>query len=225
MMDAAAAADRDARVAWITGGSLLIVNAVSFVTAPALILPSPAVTAVVYWTGTIAFSAALILFAFGLRRSGSVVARRPLGVAAMVLLALWPFVERLLTFVYPFDEGSADFYRAWGYVSISIELAAALVIVVQIARAGVVTGRLRWAPTWALAAVVVPQVLAQLLVVALHVNISTQEHDGIIALMGLGQLATFAAPLTLGILAIIVANRPASRAAEAPAVQVFPPET
>jgi hypothetical protein len=99
--------------------------------------------------------------------------------------------------------------------------AAAAVLVVQIARAGVVTGRVRWAPTWALAAVVVPQVLALLLATAMNIDQNRTENDGLILLSGLGMLASFAAPVTLGILAIVRAQRRSAPSTDP--VQVYPP--
>ena len=138
----------------------------------------------------------MLVFAFGVGRGGSIVARRPLGVTAALVLALWPFAERALTWAMPFDEGTTEFYQGWGYVSLTVKIAAAVVLVVQIARAGVVTGRLRWAPAWALAAVVVPQVLAQVLVIAMGIDLCRTELDGLDLLFGLGQLASFAAPVT-----------------------------
>ncbi|GAA2003331.1 hypothetical protein GCM10009739_12400 [Microbacterium ulmi] len=200
---------------------LLIASAVASVAAPMLVMSNVPLTTVVYWAGTIAFSAALVVFAFGLGRPGSVVARQPLATGAAVLLAAWPFVGRALTAVLPYEQGTAEFYTAWGYASAAVEIAAAILVVVQIARAGIVTGRVRWAPLWALAAVVVPQVLAQLLVVALRIDLSATEDDGVFLLIGLGQLATLAAPIVLGILALLVAGRRVT--ADLPPVQVFPP--
>ena len=75
MIDAA----RVVRPTWVWGGALLIVSA---------LLPLVAQYGsawLFFWTGMIAFAAAMILFAFG---RDSVVARRPLGVAALLVLGL-----------------------------------------------------------------------------------------------------------------------------------------
>ncbi|MDF2556095.1 MAG: hypothetical protein K0R60_1990 [Microbacterium sp.] len=205
------------------GGVLLIVSAVAAFAAPNAFAASLPFHTVLYWGSVVAFSTSVLVFAFGVGRGGSIVARRPLGVTAALVLALWPFVERVLTWAMPFDEGTAEFYQGWGYVSLTVKIAAAVVLVVQIARAGVVTGRLRWAPAWALAAVVVPQILAQVLVIAMGIDQSRTEVDGLILLFGLGQLAAFAAPVTLGILAIVLAQRRPAPSGEP--VQVFPPAT
>ena len=69
----------DARHAWVIGGALLMGSVV--VSAPL----SP------YFGGGVIkaalFAAALVVFAFGIRGSGSVTARRPLGTTALVVLA------------------------------------------------------------------------------------------------------------------------------------------
>ena len=205
----------------MVGGVLLIGSAVAAFAAPNAFAASLPFHTVLYWGSIVAFSASVLVFAFGARRGGSIVARRPLGVAAAVVLALWPFAERVLTWAMPFGESTAEFYQVWGYVSLTVKVAAAIVLVVQIARAGVVTGRVRWAPAWGLAAVVVPQVLAQVLAIAMGIDQSRTEVDGVILLFGLGQLASFAAPVTLGILAIVLAQRRPAPSGEP--VQVYPP--
>ncbi|MFK4808236.1 hypothetical protein ACI3KX_20415 [Microbacterium sp. ZW CA_36] len=203
------------------GGVLLIVSAVAAFAAPNAFAASLPFHTVLYWGSIAAFSTSVLVFAFGVGRGGSIVARRPLGVTAALVLALWPFAERVLTWAMPFDEATTEFYQVWGYISLTAKVSAAVVLVVQIARAGVVTGRLRWAPAWALAAVVVPQILAQVLAIAMGIDQSRTEVDGLILLFGLGQLASFAAPVTLGILAIVLAQRRPAPSGDP--VQVFPP--
>ncbi|WP_163617567.1 hypothetical protein [Microbacterium sp. B35-30] len=203
------------------GGVLLIVSAVAAFAAPNAFGASLPFHTALYWGSVAAFSTSVLVFAFGVGRGGSIIERRPLGVTAALVLALWPFAERVLTWAMPFGDGTAEFYQVWGYVSLTVEIAAAVVLVVQIARAGVVSGRLRWAPAWALAAVVVPQILAQVLLIAMGIDQSRTEVDGLILLFGLGQLASFAAPVTLGILAIVLAQRPPAPYGDP--VQIYPP--
>ncbi|WP_347978324.1 hypothetical protein [Microbacterium sp. ProA8] len=205
----------------MVGGVLLIVSAVAAFAAPNAFGASLPFHTVLYWAAVVAFSMSVLVFAFGIGRGGSIVERRPLGVTAALVLALWPFAERLLTWAMPFEESTTEFYQVWGYVSLTVKIAAAIVLVVQIARAGVVTGRLRWAPAWALAAVVVPQILAQVLLIAMGIDQSRTEVDGVILLFGVGQLASFAAPVTLGILAIVLAQRAPAPSGEP--VQIYPP--
>ena len=225
MTDAEAAAAREdaLRRTLVVGGALLIASAVLGFAGPSMLSMTMVLNTVVFWGGTLAFSAALVVYAVGLGRAGSIVARRPLGVGAMVLLAARPLVERNLTLLYPVSEESSEFYLTWGWISVAVRLAAASVIVVQIARAGVIRGRLRWAPLWALVAVVAPQVVAQLLVAASGIDLGRTEDDGIWLFFGLGQLAAFAAPVVLGILSIVYAQRRAAHTSAEP-VQVYPPE-
>ncbi|GAA5094976.1 hypothetical protein GCM10025760_26670 [Microbacterium yannicii] len=203
------------------GGVLLIVSAVAAFAAPNAFAVNLPFHTVLSWVSTAAFSASVLVFALGIGQGGSIVARRPLGVTAALVVALWPFAERALTWAMPFSAGTAEFYQVWGYVSLTVRIAAAVVLVVQIARAGVVTGRMRWVPAWALAVVVLPQLLVQVMMVALGADLGRTEPDGLYLLIGLGQLASFAAPVTLGILAIVLAQRRPTPSGDA--VQIYPP--
>ena len=87
MTDASATAVRDARLAWIIGGSLFIGYAILLFAAgaaPGLPLAGFQVLVGLTW------AAGLFVFAFGIRRSGSVVGRRPVGVVAMVVAGAMP---------------------------------------------------------------------------------------------------------------------------------------
>lgn len=226
MTDAAPSApshDAAARRTLVTGGALLVASAVAAITTPSLVMSNVGATIVIGWLGTAAFSAALALFAIGLGPSASIVARRPLGVAALLLIAAWPFLERILTAIVPYSAETVEFYRVWGYASAAVWVGAAIVAAVEIARAGAVAGRVRWLPLWALVAVVAPQVLAQIIVVALGLDLGRSENDALSLLIGLGLLASVAAPIVLGVVAIVQAYRPADAAADRPSVQVYPP--
>src|SRR5688572_7385489 len=72
---------QDARRVWITGGSLLVAHAAIVLILGAYPLPVPGAAIVL----DAIWAAALILFAFGFRRAGSVVARQPLGIVALVV--------------------------------------------------------------------------------------------------------------------------------------------
>lgn len=219
MTDASADA-RSLRRTLIAGGVLLIVGAV--VTYARSTFWSEPFTVVLSWLGIAAFSAALLVFAFGIGRTGSIVARRPLGVAAAVVVAAWPVVERVLTLAVPYESADPAFYQAWGYISLAVTLGALIVFVVQIARAGVLRDGVRRLPLWGLALVAAPQILMQLLVVALNIDFGTDEQEWIFLVFGLGQLLTFAVPVGLGIIALLEAHRPVAVAPDQP-VQVYPP--
>ena len=200
------AADRaatDARRAWVIGGSLLIASAVlTVVSQPSTFqLPGSGLVA------SALFSIALLLFAFGLRRSGSVVARRPLGIAALVVLAAWtliePFIGRLLV---PSDFGTNPSAVMWpsitlGYLDVIVRFLAAIIAATQVARAGVVPVPWNWAPTWVVFALALPWVLEQVVPFG-----SATEPGPIGAVIALDNLVRFAGPVFLGVLAIILAN-------------------
>ena len=192
---------RPSRRAWIIGGSLILASVlVGFVLRDAAyLIPGGA------YLPNALFSAALLLFAFGIRGAGSVTARRPLGTAALTLLAVWTLGWPLLLNLLLTDEYSPAF-QGVGYVDLVVQLVLAVVAVTQIARAGVVPRPWKWAPAWALAAVVVPQLLEQVLVIGMTAQDSTSAI--MLALTFEGLLRT-GAMLFLGVLAIVLGNRPA----------------
>lgn len=217
MTDAPPAA-RSLRRTLIAGGVLLIVSAVVGFAGPTFVAtPLPVVLS---WAGTVAFSAAVLVFAFGVGRGGSIVARRPLAVTAAVLVAGWPILNRVVTDALPVVPDTTTFLPAFGYVTIAVTLGATIVFTVQIARSGVITGTVRWMPLWGLVAVAVPQIVAQATVIALGMDIGASDYDAIVLLFGIGSLLAFAVPVALGVAAVLVANRPAAAAGP---VQVYPP--
>lgn len=209
-MTDAAPARTGPRQTWTIGGILMLVCAALSVVAPALMLT--ALSTPVWWARTLAFSAALVVFAVGIRRQGSVVDRRLLGVSALILLAVWPLVDAVVYALVPPTMDSLELYQAWGYVSLVVPLAAAIVAVVLIARAGVVPHPWRWAPLWALGAAIAPQLILQAF--AASPGADVQAMAGPMA--GLGQLVWVAVPLGLGLCAVLLArSRPTT-------VQVYP---
>ncbi|MDC5237986.1 hypothetical protein NRA21_17920, partial [Acinetobacter baumannii] len=84
------------------------------------------------------YAAAVLVFAIGLTRESSVVARRPLGLVALAILAGWPFVDWFLTdVVMPYDR-APEAAGALGYIDLIVRIGAGLVAAVQIIRVGVV---------------------------------------------------------------------------------------
>src|SRR5688500_167577 len=94
---ATATAARDARLTWIVGGSLLIAYAALILVVDTGRLYVPGVA----WALDVLWAAALMIFALGIRRSGSVVARGPLGLIALVVAALVPFAARIVWAIVP----------------------------------------------------------------------------------------------------------------------------
>lgn len=188
----------DARRAWVSGGVLLIAAALfDLVIGPAAgLIPGAGLV------GVVLFAAALLIFAFGIRGSGSVTARRPLGGAALTVLAGWMLLSAVLSFVAV--RTSADpgaLLRPFGYIDPFVRFVVTLIAVIQIARAGVVPRPWNWAPGWALAAA------TALWIVEALVAVTSALDNTIIQtlLVPLDELVHVGAPLFLGVLAIILA--------------------
>jgi len=152
------------------------------------------------------WAAAILVLAFGLHREGSVVARRPLGLAAATLVALWPAVAtiiNLLTIPTDLTTARSDAWLFWLFLSIVLPVVAGLIAAVQAGRAQVIPLPWNWAPLWVLAAQVALWVLPQLLGVA--------APSALLQMVGLfsalGTLGFLAATLGLGILAVVLSSR------------------
>jgi len=189
--------------AWTVGGVLLLVSVVFGVAAQSvttLIGAGGVIRVVVY-------AAALLVFAFGLRGSGSVTARRPLGTAALTVLAVWLVLGQVFSSVliaaFPHDSPPGSLLQ-FGYIDPFVQFAAALVAVIQIARAGVVPAPWNWAPAWALVAVSVPWLLTQVIAAG-----DTQQSalTPIILIGALDGLIRVGSALFLGVLAIVCGDR------------------
>ena len=193
----------DTRLAWTIGGALLIVS-------PVLALGSPSIGSQIPgggYVGPVCFAAATVLFAFGIRGSGSVTARRPLGTTALVFLGVWGLVTAvllggpLMSTIYA-ATGGVEWTVAISFANVLIQFVGALIAAIQIAQAGVVPRPWNWAPTGALAAITVPWVVLQVVglvggpgVAFLAFGFSTI--DGII---------NIAAAIFLGVVAIVLAH-------------------
>ncbi|MET3770236.1 hypothetical protein ABIB15_002944 [Marisediminicola sp. UYEF4] len=156
---------------------------------------------------TVLFSAALLIFAFGIRRAGSITARRPLGTAALTVLAVWLLLDLALAGVVASSISSdtaPTAVLAFAYVNVFVQFLLALVAVMQIGRLGVVPSPWNWAPAWALAAVSASWLLTQVLG-ALG---TTQGAIGLSnALMSLESLTRTGGTVLIAVLAIVLADR------------------
>jgi len=203
---------RAVRLTWTIGGLGLVLCGVIGMMQYAL----PYAGSVLAPTRELVFAAAVVLFAVGVTKEASVVARRPLGVIALVVLALWPLAMRLAEPLLPtmdaatFDAG-LDAYRAAEsalttvfYVDLLVSLSAALIAVVQIARARTVPGVWRWAPLWALLVSVAAGVVVPLLLAAAAPT-GDQNLAGVATV--LGALGPLAKTLGLGVVALVLASQ------------------
>ena len=155
-----------------------------------------------YVVSSVIYAAAVLLFAIGTTAQASVVARRPLGVTAMTILAVWPLVDRIVFQFLPQDGSSLGAWTTLGYVTLVVETGAALVAAMQIARAGVVPARWRWAPLWVLASQAFAWALPQIFFVSAGPG-EIQRWTDLYFLFG--ALAGLAGTLGLGILALVLA--------------------
>lgn len=210
---------RSPRTAWLVGGSLLIATAL-------LQSASPMLVGAGTWTFGIAivadvlFAAAMIVFALGLNGGGSVVGSRPLGVTALLVLGLWPLLMRVVWALIPPVASVSEPLIILSNVSLFVQLAAAIIAVVQIARAGVVPGVARWLPLVALAFVV----LTQGAVSGFAYAAAAQGGQQVLTVAySFASLALFVSVAGLGVSAIILALRPEERLHEERTVQVYPP--
>lgn len=184
----------------IAGAGLILFGVVGAVrTALPGLLPPLTFTLI----GNVAFAASMLLFGVGLSRESSVVARRPLGAGALVVLGLWPLVTLFLVpFPGTIPTPGDPVLLVYGVALLGVTVIAAVVAVVSIVRAGVVPSPWRRVPAWALLAVVGVELLVQGLMVAAGPErvqalagliIVLQAAAGVTATVGLGALALFLA--------------------------------
>lgn len=208
-----AASPADARRAWIIAGSLLIAVAV-------LPLLGGSLGAYIPFLGEVldlAWCSAMVLFAFGIRRAGSVVARDPLGIVALLVAGAAPVAFELLWRMAPVAEGPAEWMTIAANAELLIGGVALLLASVVIARGGAVPERVRWAPLVAVLVVISAHVLIQLVVMT---EPQAGEQIELPAILVTNILVT-GSLIVIGVLAIVSAPR-AAPAADTP-VQVYPP--
>jgi hypothetical protein len=217
--DASSRAVRDARLAWILGGSLLIAHAVlTLVASGAMWLSFPGAG----YVFDVLWAAALVIFAFGIRGSGSVVGKRPGGVAALLVAAVMPFaLTAVLAWLSPStidDTYDPTLNTTIVESLLGLGLAALVIACIVIAQAGAVPRRWRWMPLVLVAVGAAPQLIATIAMVSIR---DPWSQAGVaMAMQTFGHLSTLAT-LALGILAIVLAPRDAPRTTDP--VQVYPP--
>lgn len=189
---------------WFVGGTLFLASAVLVLTAS---------TAQMWFLSgnidTVTIAAALLVFAFGYRGSGSVTGRRPLGTAALVLLAVWLLLQPVLagTVSTAIDQGQpTDSFVGFGYTYIFVQFTLALIAVMQIARAGIVPAPWNWAPAAVLAATCVSWILLQ--IIGVQIGVSGETPPRLIFAIGtIDALLRLSGLVFLGVLAIVLADR------------------
>ncbi|WZH37089.1 MAG: hypothetical protein PIR02_00165 [Microbacterium enclense] len=188
---------------WRIGGILLAVSGLLTLLAGQYTMNPFAARAAI----DIAWAAGVMVFAVGLSRSASVVARRPLGVSALAVVAFAPLVAGVVVGLLP-EVRAADDPAVVVMSSISVAefllmIAAGLVATVQIARLGAVPRRWRRMPLWALC-VSVGAAAVQYALVALLFH-SGAGQDVLVPVTSIGLISLLVPTLGLGILALIAA--------------------
>lgn len=205
----------DARLTWLIGGSLLVANAVLSLMLsgnPLFALPGAGLVIDGVW------AAGLLVLAFGIRGRGSVVGRRPLGIAGLAIAAIVPLLTDLLWWIVPAEAWNSTSAFMAGNGMTVLSLCALIVATVVIGRAAAVPHRLRWVPLIVLAVVAGAQIVLSIASVAYAQTRLVPD------LTGAYYFAATLRPLgvlLLGILAIVSAPRPAPP--PAPPTQVYPP--
>ncbi len=192
---------------WIAGGIGLIVCGVAGILPPTL--NSGSGTAAVSVTVDVIYAASMVLFAVGLSSEASIVARKPLGMTALVIVGLWPVTLFVLNRFAAEEPVAAAGGSIIGYLALLVPACAGLVAGMQVVRAKVVENPWRWAPLWALSGYAGAWVITQLIIVS-QPSGEVQSFSPLLQL--LATLAGFAGTAGLGILAIVLAakQRPAT---------------
>ncbi|MBN9178619.1 MAG: hypothetical protein J0I43_14810 [Microbacterium sp.] len=199
---------------WLGGGALLAAAAV----LPLVFGAGVGVGLIPRTLGQMLVLAAMVVFAFGLRGTGSLVARRPVGMIALLVLGLVPLVFTLAT-PSSVSEDEVWLLQILGYSELVVSVGAALVAAIEIARARVVPDPWRWAPTVALAVIVFVQAAAQVIGVAVG---SERLLDLVPALSAAGFATAVLVPLALGVIAMMLGAR-GRQGIPAASPQVYPP--
>jgi hypothetical protein len=191
----------DLQRAWFIGGALFL--------ATVIILTTQSGIPVLFGGETLRsalFAAALLVFAIGIRGSGSVTARRPLGTVALILLAAWLLLGSTLNAVFSTFATDAvpGVLLGFGYVDSFVQFALALVAVMQIGRLRVVPTPWNWVPAWALAAVSLSWLVIQLLGLVLGAQGNTLLT---LYILNMDSIVRSASVVLLGVLAIVLADR------------------
>lgn len=194
---------REIQRTWTWAGAGLIVCGLSGMMQNSL--PAMPGTDLLQAFSTVIYAASILLFAFGFSISASVVGREPVGMIAMVVVAIWPLVDFIISRTLPLEPvaGSSG-WSGLEVLSLLIPAAASLVAAVQIGRGRTAPWPWRWAPLWAFAFFALTWAVPQVILV-------TERPEDIQGFAGLflmlGGMGSLAGTLGLGILAIVLAAR------------------
>lgn len=196
------------RTTFVVAGSILAASAVAAMVSTAI--GSRAAVPFRLWgseydalplLASVLFAVALVIFAWGLRGEGSVVARRPVGVISLTLFGVWNLLLALLA--PPILEANPGENLPSLLIIIGLPILQPIVGIIaagSIVRARAVPGGLRWAPLVAL----VPYLV-------LYVVLLLSQSGWYMAVIGfpyrLFGWAMLGAQLVLGVIAVVSALR------------------
>ena len=205
---------KDSRLAWTIGGSLLL--AVGLL--PLALQAAAALVPGIGIFGDVLWAAALAVFAFGVRGAGSVVARRPLGMTALLVAGLLPLMSSLAWQFLPQEVQGSAWASLITQTQLVLMLAALLTATVEIGRAQAVPSKLRWLPLIAVIVVAIAFAGAQIIAM----QIATLGQQVLSLFIAVTTLVPALALFTVGIAAIVAGVQQPPRADDA-TVQVYPP--
>lgn len=201
---------RNVKNTWMLGGTLLIISGLLHSGRPG--------APYLHIASVLLFSAALVLFAIGLKPEASVTARKPLGTVALIGLALLSVLHAFEGQLYGIVP--TDLLGILNIIGLAVRGAFALVAVVQIARAAVIPRPWNTLPGWTLVALAAVNALQIVItqVFVLHGNSGGSDaQNTLIAISSVVGLIAMTAPLLLGVMAVVLA----ARASGEKTVQVF----
>jgi len=191
------------RILWLAGGIGLVACGIVCVLRGSVQGVSAANT-VLTLLADMLWAASILTLAIGRDRESSVVARKPLGLVASAVVAVWPLTRTMVAVFAVIDvPEQARAWAVWEYLSLTVALMSGLVAAMHVARADIVPTPWSRAPLWALGAQSAMWVLPQLIGAASPTALMEMAD----AVAALGTLSRLAPALGLGILAIVLANR------------------
>jgi hypothetical protein len=196
MSDRPHSAARDTQRSWTVGGALVLL---------VVVLESGAGG---FWPDgglvhTLLLAAALVIFAVGVRGSGSVTALRPTGTIALCALAATLVVNGFVNMAFLPMGGQVGALALAGQIILILQFVLALIAVERIGRLGVVPRPWNWAPAIVLGAVALVFLATA---IASVMSRQTLELFGYVAVTVNG-IVSVGALVALGVLAIVLGDR------------------
>ncbi|WP_047524119.1 hypothetical protein [Microbacterium sp. ZOR0019] len=193
---------RKIRRSWLLGGIGLISCGIVGI-ARSSVLGAPGADVVLALLSDLLWAGAILLLSIGLSREASVVARRPLGLTASAVVALWPVTATVLgPLVLPQEPTATEAWQTWSYLSVLIPLISGVIAAMQVARARTVPAPWNGAPLWALGIQTVVWVVPQ--VIGASAPRALIEMAAVLPALGL--LGFLSTTLGLGIVGVTLAG-------------------